>query len=294
MKSKVLLTVWCHISCEAAGEFWHWSLSGVKGLKIWNRSPQIFFNEDCWQNSHSGMFFGKWPCHVDETPWKSNIENGAVLSCRALQDAHSRLLGQFLALFSRCNIENGAVLSCRALQDAHSRLLGQFLALFSRCNIENGAVLSCRALQDAHSRLLGQFPALFSRCNIENGAVLSCRALQDAHSRLLGQFLALFSRCNIENGAVLSCRALQDAHSRLLGQFLALFSASWIRKCNGREGEVMAVDINQWQCRILWLSIGHRFIELNQYQLIDWHRFLSIYRLTFQSSILYQYCMCLE
>ena len=31
--SQVLLTVWCHISCEAAGEFWHWSLSGVKGLK---------------------------------------------------------------------------------------------------------------------------------------------------------------------------------------------------------------------------------------------------------------------
>ena len=33
MKSQVLHTVWCHISCEAAGEFWHWSLSGVKGLK---------------------------------------------------------------------------------------------------------------------------------------------------------------------------------------------------------------------------------------------------------------------
>ena len=32
MKSQVLHTVWCNISCEAAGEFWHWSLSGVKGL----------------------------------------------------------------------------------------------------------------------------------------------------------------------------------------------------------------------------------------------------------------------
>ena len=32
MKSQVLHTVWCHISFEAAGEFWHWSLSGVKGL----------------------------------------------------------------------------------------------------------------------------------------------------------------------------------------------------------------------------------------------------------------------
>ena len=32
MNSQVLHTVWCHISGEAAGEFWHWSLSGVKGL----------------------------------------------------------------------------------------------------------------------------------------------------------------------------------------------------------------------------------------------------------------------
>ena len=32
MKIQVLLTVWCNISGEAAGEIWHWSLSGVKGL----------------------------------------------------------------------------------------------------------------------------------------------------------------------------------------------------------------------------------------------------------------------
>ena len=35
MKSQVLLTVWCNISGEAAGEIWHWSLLGVKGLKPW-------------------------------------------------------------------------------------------------------------------------------------------------------------------------------------------------------------------------------------------------------------------
>ena len=35
MKSQVLHTVWCNISGGAAGEFWHWSLSGVKGLKGW-------------------------------------------------------------------------------------------------------------------------------------------------------------------------------------------------------------------------------------------------------------------
>ena len=38
MKSQVLHTVWCHISCEAAGEFWHWSLLGVKGLILMRRT----------------------------------------------------------------------------------------------------------------------------------------------------------------------------------------------------------------------------------------------------------------
>ena len=32
MQSQVLHTVWCNISGEAAGEIWHWSLLGVKGL----------------------------------------------------------------------------------------------------------------------------------------------------------------------------------------------------------------------------------------------------------------------
>ena len=34
MKSQVLHTVWCHISAEAAGEIWNWSLLGVKGLEL--------------------------------------------------------------------------------------------------------------------------------------------------------------------------------------------------------------------------------------------------------------------
>ena len=33
MKSQVLHTVWCNISGQAAGEIWHWSLLGVKGLQ---------------------------------------------------------------------------------------------------------------------------------------------------------------------------------------------------------------------------------------------------------------------
>ena len=32
MKSQVLHTVWCNIYGEAAGENWHWSLLGMKGL----------------------------------------------------------------------------------------------------------------------------------------------------------------------------------------------------------------------------------------------------------------------
>ena len=34
MKSQVLHTVWFHISCEASGEFWNWSLLRVKGLRV--------------------------------------------------------------------------------------------------------------------------------------------------------------------------------------------------------------------------------------------------------------------
>ena len=34
MKSQVLYTAWCYISGEAAGEIWHWSLLGVKGLRL--------------------------------------------------------------------------------------------------------------------------------------------------------------------------------------------------------------------------------------------------------------------
>ena len=42
MKSYVLHTVWCHISGEAAGEIWHWSLSGVKGLiQSSNSTPRL-------------------------------------------------------------------------------------------------------------------------------------------------------------------------------------------------------------------------------------------------------------
>ena len=55
MKSQVLHTVWCHISCEAAGEFWHWSLSGLKGLtcrrKIGRFTPQDLMGEHRKQNA---------------------------------------------------------------------------------------------------------------------------------------------------------------------------------------------------------------------------------------------------
>ena len=33
MKSQVLHTVWCNISCEDVGEMWNWSLLGVQLLK---------------------------------------------------------------------------------------------------------------------------------------------------------------------------------------------------------------------------------------------------------------------
>ena len=41
MESKVLHTVWCDISGEAAGEIWHWALLGVKGLTNPTCLPQL-------------------------------------------------------------------------------------------------------------------------------------------------------------------------------------------------------------------------------------------------------------
>ena len=40
MKSQVLHTVWCNICNEAAGEIWHWSLLGAKGLKWLTSGPR--------------------------------------------------------------------------------------------------------------------------------------------------------------------------------------------------------------------------------------------------------------
>ena len=49
MKSHVVHTVWCNISAGAAGEIWHWSLLGVKGLMKWQVSgltwPSKSWNE---------------------------------------------------------------------------------------------------------------------------------------------------------------------------------------------------------------------------------------------------------
>ena len=41
MKSQVLLTVWCNITGEAAGEIWTSSLSGVRGLKLSSENRQV-------------------------------------------------------------------------------------------------------------------------------------------------------------------------------------------------------------------------------------------------------------
>ena len=64
MKSQVLHTVWCHIPCEAAGEFWHWSLSGVKGLNV---HASLFLNMrrilyqnaclQCWKQTNGPNSF---------------------------------------------------------------------------------------------------------------------------------------------------------------------------------------------------------------------------------------------
>ena len=46
IKSQVLHTAWCNISGEAAGEIWHWSLLGVKGLILYS----VFLGRFQWAN----------------------------------------------------------------------------------------------------------------------------------------------------------------------------------------------------------------------------------------------------
>ena len=52
MKSQVLHTVWAYISVEAAGEIWHWSLLGVKGLK-WVAFAQNLPSSTCFLPGHA-------------------------------------------------------------------------------------------------------------------------------------------------------------------------------------------------------------------------------------------------
>ena len=71
MKSQVLHTVWCHISCEAAGEFWHWSLSGVKGLNLCHAQHML-----CYCSPHHPIVsrpFDEYSEHAifDGTKWKT-------------------------------------------------------------------------------------------------------------------------------------------------------------------------------------------------------------------------------
>ena len=98
MKSQVLHTVQCNISAEAAGEIWHWSLLGVKGLKLALLSK--------WQQIGTRMAF---PCLITLSilhtlHWmpekvsgyfvKYAVEGGAPIRCRSflLQFFQSRCL----------------------------------------------------------------------------------------------------------------------------------------------------------------------------------------------------------
>ena len=47
--------MWCHISCEAAGEFWHWSLSGVKGLSFCGSRKKFWLEFTQTSSNHLQM-----------------------------------------------------------------------------------------------------------------------------------------------------------------------------------------------------------------------------------------------
>ena len=94
MKSQVLHTVWCHISCDSAGEFWRWSLSGVKGsIGLWKpgASDQWTTLNVQWYEQQSSSnrlatsgsyyrtfsIFGRFT-HFIELPTKSLIDNWSI------------------------------------------------------------------------------------------------------------------------------------------------------------------------------------------------------------------------
>ena len=71
MKIQVLHTVWCHISCEAAGEFWHSSLSGVKGISDW---PTGYSSHP---ENHTPSTTGFWTKSTKRPPtWANNFRTG--------------------------------------------------------------------------------------------------------------------------------------------------------------------------------------------------------------------------
>ena len=112
MKSQVLLTVWRHISCEAAGEFWHWSLSGVKGL-----------TQVCCFLSYS---YG--------TAAISLTAHNNVLAAGLTMSKNSVILGQVqYAILCRCVVESSSSFEvlfffclscsgCQTAQQTHQRL----------------------------------------------------------------------------------------------------------------------------------------------------------------------------
>ena len=55
MKSQVLHTVWGHISGEAAGEIWNWSLLGVQGSKI--RALYFLLDDTALNTEFHAVFF---------------------------------------------------------------------------------------------------------------------------------------------------------------------------------------------------------------------------------------------
>ena len=69
MKSQVLHTVWCNISGEAAGEFWHWSLLGVKGLRVKTLSSNRSVQGLSWTTNFSLQFLRFLDSTVVKSAW---------------------------------------------------------------------------------------------------------------------------------------------------------------------------------------------------------------------------------
>ena len=104
--------MWCNISAGAAGEFWRWSLSGVKGLRlkcnakttlchliVWNRCGMML--EFQWKKSLTfrDIYVQSWQNHSFPIIFRKHTQ-GLAPSCDVTHDTGDNFSSSSILLFS--------------------------------------------------------------------------------------------------------------------------------------------------------------------------------------------------